>query len=49
MVLVQWRRGRKLVVWPPPVSKARLLYPRPGPCTRGHDGLVPVGVELTED
>ena len=29
MVLVQWRRGRKLVVWPPPVSKARPLYPRP--------------------
>ncbi|MEX1263302.1 MAG: hypothetical protein WEE66_05095 [Actinomycetota bacterium] len=37
MVLVQWRRGRKLVVWPPPVSKAR-------PCTRGRDGLVAVGV-----
>jgi hypothetical protein len=35
MVLVRWRRGRKLVVWPPPVSKARPLYPRP---------LVPVGV-----
>jgi hypothetical protein len=29
MVLVQWRRGRKLVVWPPPVSKAKALYPRP--------------------
>jgi len=29
MVLVQWRRGRKLVVWPPPVSKARPLYPMP--------------------
>ena len=29
MVLVQWRRGRKLVVWPPPVSEARPLYPRP--------------------
>jgi len=29
MVLVQWRRGRKLVVWPPPMSKARPLYPRP--------------------
>ncbi len=29
MILVQWRRGRKLVVWPPPVSKARPLYPRP--------------------
>jgi branched-chain amino acid transport system substrate-binding protein len=29
MVLVQWRRGRKLVVWPPAVSKARPLYPRP--------------------
>jgi branched-chain amino acid transport system substrate-binding protein len=26
IVLVQWRRGRKLVVWPPPC-------PRPGPCT----------------
>jgi len=26
MVLVQWRRGRKLVVWPPPVSEARPLY-----------------------
>jgi branched-chain amino acid transport system substrate-binding protein len=31
MVLVQWRRGRKLVVWPPPVSEARPLYPRPFP------------------
>jgi branched-chain amino acid transport system substrate-binding protein len=29
VVLVQWRRGRKLVVWPPPVSKARPLYPWP--------------------
>jgi len=29
MVLVQWRRGRKLVVWPPPVSKASPLYPMP--------------------
>jgi branched-chain amino acid transport system substrate-binding protein len=29
VVLVQWRRGRKLVVWPPAVSKARPLYPRP--------------------
>jgi len=29
MVLVQWRRRRKLVVWPPPVSEARPLYPRP--------------------
>ena len=29
MVLVQWRQGRKLVVWPPPVSKARPMYPRP--------------------
>ncbi len=29
MVLVQWRRGRKLVVWPPLVSEARPLYPRP--------------------
>jgi branched-chain amino acid transport system substrate-binding protein len=28
MVLVQWRRGRKLVVWPPAVSQARPLYPR---------------------
>jgi len=31
MVLVQWRRGRKLVVWPPPVSEARALYPGPFP------------------
>ncbi|MGH2660599.1 MAG: hypothetical protein ACRDHS_13315, partial [Actinomycetota bacterium] len=31
VVLVQWRRGRKLVVLPPPVSKARPLYPRPLP------------------
>jgi branched-chain amino acid transport system substrate-binding protein len=29
MVLVQWRGGRKLLVWPPSVSKARPLYPRP--------------------
>jgi branched-chain amino acid transport system substrate-binding protein len=29
VVLVQWRRGRKLVVWPPPVSEARPLYPGP--------------------
>jgi branched-chain amino acid transport system substrate-binding protein len=29
MVLVQWQRGRKLVVWPPAVSKTRTLYPRP--------------------
>ena len=28
VVLVQWRRGRKLVVWPPAVSQARPLYPR---------------------
>jgi branched-chain amino acid transport system substrate-binding protein len=28
MVLVQWRRGRKLVVWPPALSQARALYPR---------------------
>jgi hypothetical protein len=28
VVLVQWRRGRKVVVWPPP-------SPRPSPCTRG--------------
>ncbi|MGQ0669112.1 MAG: amino acid ABC transporter substrate-binding protein [Actinomycetota bacterium] len=28
MVLVQWRRGRKVVVWPPPVSKARPLSRR---------------------
>jgi branched-chain amino acid transport system substrate-binding protein len=34
VVLVQWRRGRKLVVWPPPVSEARPLYPR-------RNGLVP--------
>ena len=27
MVLVQWRRGRKLVVWPPAFSQARPLYP----------------------
>ncbi len=31
MVLVQWRGGRKLVVWPPSVSKATPLYPRPLP------------------
>jgi hypothetical protein len=31
MVLVQWQRGRKLVVWPPSVSKARPLYPSPLP------------------
>jgi len=29
MVLVQWRRGRKLVVWPPAFSHAKPLYPRP--------------------
>jgi branched-chain amino acid transport system substrate-binding protein len=29
MVLVQWRRGRKLVVWPPAFSQAKPLYPRP--------------------
>ena len=29
VVLVQWQRGRKLVVWPPSVSKAKPLYPRP--------------------
>jgi hypothetical protein len=29
MVLVQWRRGRKLVVWPPAFSQASPLYPRP--------------------
>jgi hypothetical protein len=28
VVLVQWRRGRKLVVWPPTLSQARPLYPR---------------------
>jgi branched-chain amino acid transport system substrate-binding protein len=28
VVLVQWRRGRKLVVWPPAFSRARPLYPR---------------------
>lgn len=28
VVLVQWRRGRKLVVWPPAVSLARPMYPR---------------------
>lgn len=28
VILVQWRPGRKLVVWPPAVSQARLLYPR---------------------
>jgi branched-chain amino acid transport system substrate-binding protein len=28
VVLVQWRGGRKLVVWPPAVSQARPLYPR---------------------
>jgi branched-chain amino acid transport system substrate-binding protein len=43
MVLVQWRRGRKLVVWPPPVSKARPLYP--GPRWTGAGG----SANLTED
>jgi branched-chain amino acid transport system substrate-binding protein len=28
VVLVQWRRGRKLVVWPPALSQAGPLYPR---------------------
>ncbi len=28
VVLVQWRRGRKLVVWPPAFSQKRPLYPR---------------------
>jgi hypothetical protein len=28
MVFVQWRRGRKLVVWPPAFSEARPLNPR---------------------
>ena len=28
VVVVQWRRGRKLVVWPPAFSQARPLYPR---------------------
>ena len=27
VVLMQWRRGRKLVVWPPAFSQARPLYP----------------------
>jgi branched-chain amino acid transport system substrate-binding protein len=40
MVLVQWRRGRKPVVWPPPVSKARPLYPRPQwTCANGRANL----------
>ncbi len=42
VVLVQWRWGRKLVVWPPPVSEARPLYPR-------RNGLVPESANLTED
>jgi ABC-type branched-subunit amino acid transport system substrate-binding protein len=43
MVLVQWRRGRKLVVWPPPC-------PMPGPCTRGRNGTGASGeCELTKD
>jgi branched-chain amino acid transport system substrate-binding protein len=42
VVLVQWRRGRKLVVWPPPVSEARPLYPR-------RNGLVPGSANLTDD
>jgi len=29
MVLVQWRGGRKLVIWPPSVSQASPPYPRP--------------------
>jgi branched-chain amino acid transport system substrate-binding protein len=28
MVLVQWRGGRKLVIWPPSVSEAKSAYPR---------------------
>jgi hypothetical protein len=28
VVLVQWRQGRKVVVWPPAVAQARSLYPR---------------------
>jgi branched-chain amino acid transport system substrate-binding protein len=43
VVLVQWRRGRKLVVWPPPVSEARPLYP--GPQWTGAGG----SANLTED
>ena len=43
VVLVQWRRGRKLVVWPAPVSEARPLYP--GAQWTGASG----SANLTED
>jgi branched-chain amino acid transport system substrate-binding protein len=29
-LMVQWQRGRKLVIWPPELSQAPLVYPWPG-------------------